>query len=237
MIRYPNIMGKTDAQKLEQMRSYLHQLVDELNFQLDKTGNLTSGYAPTANDIAKAVEKKNDPVSNFNDIKALIIKSADIVDAYYTEISKKLEGQYVAESDFGTFKQETEAQLTANSERIEIVFTNQESISTDLESVKGFNRDIKAYIQFGELYGENGETFYGLELGQTTEVDGSKVFSKFVRLTADKLSFYDEYGTEVAYASGQRFVSLAMEAKELYIGGFKFFPRDNGNLSIRWTGG
>ena len=237
MIRYPNIIGKSDSQKLAQMSSYLHQLADELNYQLDKTGNLMSGYASTANDIEKAVTKKNDPVSNFNDIKALIIKSADIVDAYYTEINKKLEGQYVAESDFGTFKQETEAQLTANSERIEIVFTNQESISTDLESVKGFNRDIKAYIQFGELYGENGETFYGLELGQTTEVDGGKVFSKFVRLTADKLSFYDENGTEVAYASGQRFVSPSMEAKELYIGGFKVFPRDNGNLSIRWIGG
>lgn len=237
MIRYPNIIGKTDAQKLEQMRSYLYQLADELNFQLDKPGNLTSGYASTANDIAKAVEKKNDPVSNFNDIKALIIKSADIVDAYYTEISKKLEGEYVAESDFGTFKQETEAQLTANSERIEIVFTNQQSISTDLEQVQQQNIDIRAYIRYGLLYEENGESFYGLELGQTTETDEGTVFSKFVQLTAERLSFFDENGTEVAYASGQRFVSPSMEAKELYIGGFKFFPRDNGNLSIRWTGG
>lgn len=136
MIRYPNIIGKTDAQKLEQMRSYLHQLADELNFQLDKTGNLTSGYAPTANDIAKAVEKKNDPVSNFNDIKALIIKSADIVDAYYTEISKKLEGQYVAESEFGTFKETTEAQLTASSDRIEVALTKQETIEQDMDELE-----------------------------------------------------------------------------------------------------
>ena len=236
MIRYPNIIGKTDAQKLAQMSSYLHQLADELNYHLDHSGNLMSGYASSANESAKPI-KKNDAVSNFNDIKALIIKSADIVDAYYTEISKKLEGQYVAESDFGTFKQETEAQLTASSERIEVVFTNQQSITSDLEQVKQQNIDIRAYIRYGLLYEENGESFYGLELGQTTETDEGTVFSKFVQLTAERLSFFDENGTEVAYASGHRFVSPSMEAKELYIGGFKFFPRDNGNLSIRWIGG
>lgn len=239
MIRYPNIIGKTDAQKLEQMRSYLHQLADELNFQLDKPGNLTSGYASTANDIAKAVEKKNDPVSNFNDIKALIIKSADIVDAYYTEISKKLEGQYVAESDFGTFKQETEAQLTASSEQIEIVFTNQQSISTDLEQVQQQNIDIRAYIRYGLLYfdEESGSDVYGLEMGQTTDTDDGTVFSKSVQLVSNKLTFFDENGTKVAYASAHRFRSPHMDANKLTIGGFEFFKRTNHNLSIRWTGG
>lgn len=30
--RYPNITGKTDAEKLQQMERFLRQLVDQLNF-------------------------------------------------------------------------------------------------------------------------------------------------------------------------------------------------------------
>lgn len=241
MIRYPNIIGKTDAQKLEQMKSYLHQLADELNFQLDRTGNLMSGYASTANDTAVAAIplKKTDAISNFNDIKALIIKSADIIDAYYEEISKRLDGYYVAESEFGTFKEETELQFEANSKRIELVFTNQQTIESDLEQVKQQNIDIRAYIRYGLLYEdeESGESIYGLELGQVTEKNEETVFSKFVRLAANKLSFYDENGIEVAYASGERFSCPVFEADKLFLGGFQLFPRTSGNLSIRWTGG
>lgn len=241
MIRYPNIIGKTDAQKLEQMRSYLHQLADELNFQLDRTGNLASGYVSTANDTAVAANptKKNDAVSNFNDIKALIIKSADIVDAYYEEISKRLDGHFVAESEFGTFKEETALQFEANSKRIELVFTNQQEINSDLEQVKQQNIDIRAYIRYGLLYEdeESGESIYGLEIGQTTDKNGETVYSKFVRMASNKLSFYDENGIEVAYASGERFCCPAFETDKLFLGGFQLFPRTNGNLSMRWIGG
>ena len=146
MIRYPNIIGKNDSQKLEQMKSYLHQLADELNFQLDKTGNIGSGYPSSAVDgsaVAKPV-KKDDAISNFNDIKALIIKSADIVDAYYQEINKKLEGQYVAESDFGVYKEKTQLQLTASSNRIDSVVEKQEEIDTDLVDLE---RTLRSEIE------------------------------------------------------------------------------------------
>jgi hypothetical protein len=146
MIRYPNIIGKTDSQKLDQMKSYLHQLADELNFQLDKTGNLTSGYPSSTVDAAAVAKpiKKDDAISNFNDIKALIIKSADIVDAYYEEINKKLEGQYVAESDFGTYKETTQAQLNASSDRIDVVVEKQEEIDTGMDNLE---RTLRSEIE------------------------------------------------------------------------------------------
>lgn len=159
MIRYPNIIGKNDSQKLEQMRSYLHQLADELNYQLDRTGNLMSGYPSTANELAKAVVKKDDPISNFNDIKALIIKSADIIDAYYEEINKKLEGHYVAESDFGTFKETTEAQLTASNTKIKSVLTRQEEIDTDLVDIERTMRsEIEQTADSISMSVENGDS-------------------------------------------------------------------------------
>lgn len=146
MIRYPNITGKNDAQKLDQMKSYLHQLADELNYQLDNTSKIGSGYLSSsveAGAVAKPV-KKDDAISNFNEIKGLIIKSADIVDAYSEEISKTLNGQYVAVSDFGTYKEETKAQLTASSDRIDSVVEKQEEINTDLVDLE---RTLRSEIE------------------------------------------------------------------------------------------
>lgn len=34
-IRYPNITGKTPEEKLQQMESYMRQLVDQLNYLLN----------------------------------------------------------------------------------------------------------------------------------------------------------------------------------------------------------
>ena len=33
-LRYPNITGRTEAQRLKQLESWLRQLVDQLNFAL-----------------------------------------------------------------------------------------------------------------------------------------------------------------------------------------------------------
>lgn len=142
MIRYPNIIGKTDAQKLEQVKSYLHQLADELNFQLNNpSSNLTTTSAPSGSTAPSGTKNS---IAQFNDIKALIIKSADIVDAYYEEINKKLEGQYVAESDFGTYKEETQAQLTASSAQISSVLAKQELIETEMDEVE---RNLRSEIE------------------------------------------------------------------------------------------
>lgn len=35
-LRYPNITGRTDAEKLRQMEIYLRQLIDQLNYALSE---------------------------------------------------------------------------------------------------------------------------------------------------------------------------------------------------------
>ena len=45
-LRYPNIQGKTEAEQILQVKSYLHQLVEQLNWALNtvesaKSGNVT----------------------------------------------------------------------------------------------------------------------------------------------------------------------------------------------------
>ena len=241
MIRYPNIVGKTDTQKLEQMKSYLHQLTDELNFHLDKFGtavNSVSGYPSTTNEAAR-VAKKTDPVSTFNDIKALIIKSADIVNAYYDVISAKLDGVYVAESDFGIYAEQTSQSIAANTKSIGQFYTNLQQIIDDVDDVVRSQIEVDAHINTGLLYYEDdGTPVYGLEIGQRTEVGGEEVFNKYARFTPDKLAFYDQNGNEVAYISDRKLYITHIEVTGSYAqGGFVDTALADGSIVTRWMRG
>lgn len=241
MIRYPNIVGKTDTQKLEQMKSYLHQLTDELNFHLDKFGtavNSVSGYPSTTNEAAR-VAKKTDPVSTFNDIKALIIKSADIVNAYYDVISARLDGAYVAESDFGIYAEQTSQSIAANTKSIGQFYTNLQQIIDEVDDVVRSQIEVDAHINTGLLYYEDdGTPVYGLEIGQRTEVGGEEVFNKYARFTPDKLAFYDQNGNEVAYISDRKLYITHIEVTGSYAqGGFVDTALADGSIVTRWMRG
>lgn len=199
----PNITATTPEGKLSQMQSYLYQTIEQLNWALNTIDSATGTggtYAKSTSGSGKA-ENSKDSLSNFGEIKALIIKSADIVEAYYEQISKKLSGEYVAKSDFGTYKEKTDAIISANSKGITQQYTNLQQISGDVS----YLMEANAYIKTGEIaYDEFGAPVYGLEIGQSTEIDGVEVFKKYARFTSDRLSFYDQNNYEVAYVSDKK---------------------------------
>ena len=240
MIRYPNITGKTDAQKLEQMKSYLYQIVGELNYQLKQgeSGSVVGSYASSVNGDAMP-QKKTDPISTFNDIKALIIRSADIINAYYDAINARLEGVYVAESDFGKYAEQTSADIEATSKAIEQVYSNLQAIATDIEVLEYSIIEVNANIRTGLLdYDEGGVPMYGLEIGQRTEIDGTEVFNKFARFTSEKLSFYDHNGYEVAYISDRKLYIAHIEVIGSFSqGGFVDTIRNDRSIVTKWVGG
>lgn len=240
MIRYPNITGKTDAQKLEQMKSYLYQIVGELNFQLANgvAGGFAGNYASTVNGDLMP-QQKTDPISTFNDLKALIIKSADIINAYYDEINARLDGVYVAESDFGIYAEQTAAAIEANAKGIKQTYENLQQIVTEIEGIEYYMIEVDAHIKSGLLYyDEAGVPVYGLEIGQRTEVDGAEVFNKFARFTSEKLSFYDQNGYEVAYISDRKLYIANIEVTGSFSqGGFVDITLPDGSIVTKWVGG
>lgn len=142
--RYPQLTGATEREQIQQMRTYIHQLVDELKWALNSVDsqnnvvvirqnqrNANGGISTIGMD-----ELDDDSVqAHFNEIKPLIIKSADIVNAYYDEINKRLEGLYVAQSDFGTFVEQTSQDIEATSTDITQVFNNVQLIATDVNTI------------------------------------------------------------------------------------------------------
>ena len=139
-IRLPNITGASEKEQLVQLKSYLYQLSQELQWafdNIDTAGGSGNGYvvnqAPrgfTASPGGTGINAE----ATFAAIKALIIKSADIVNAYYEEINTKLEGAYVAQSDFGTFAEKTTQDIEANSTGITQTFENVQIIIRDTKA-------------------------------------------------------------------------------------------------------
>lgn len=95
-IKYPYITGRNDSEKIEQIRSYLIQLADELKWALNSVdGGGSSKTTDTTQTDAVTAQ------ATFNAVKALIMNSNDIVNAYYNKLEKKLEENYdfVIETD------------------------------------------------------------------------------------------------------------------------------------------
>ena len=103
-IQYPNLSDSTDAGMLKQIRGYLYQLADQLNWALN-----TIEKGITENIVvqqgSKVASGDAETPSNFNELKSLIIKSADVVEAFEEEFSKVFDGKYVAQSGFGEYMQ------------------------------------------------------------------------------------------------------------------------------------
>ena len=209
--QYPNITEGTPAEQIAQMKRYLFSLVEKLNLgevrtTIVQTGNAVSGASGSSNSgVAQPT-----PVGSFNQIKSLIIKSADIVEAFEDVMVKNFNGRYFADSDFGTYLRETSTQISANSERVEETYTMVEGVKNEVQTTNG-------YIRRGLL--SNGEI--GLEIGETSE-DGA--FRQYARFTAEKLSFYDKIGNEVAHIGSG--TADEEDTNCLYITGKAVFKND-----------
>lgn len=217
--RLPNITATSPEGKLQQMQSFLYQTIEQLNWALNsiESGTVAGNSANQAAKSGNSSGSEKDAVTSFNEIKSLIIKSADIVNAYYENFRKRLEGEYVAVSDFGTYTENTALTLEANSKGITQNYENLQKIESDVKGVEDSLIEVKAHIHTGVLYyAEDGSPVYGLEIGQRTEIDGEEVFNKFARFSSDRLSFYDQNGNEVAYISDKKLYISHIEVTGSY---------------------
>ena len=230
-IKLPNISAATDRGKIEQIRSYLYQFAEQLNWALN---SIESGGASTLQNGSKPnvqAVSEEEAQSTFSSIKSLIIKSADIVNSYYDKINRRLVGQYVAQSDFGTYTELTEQAITENSKGIERAFTNIQKITTDIERIIEVTANTRAGLLY---YDDNSVPIYGFEVGQVNVINGVEVFNKYARFTSDRLSFYDKNDTEVAYISDYKlYITHAQVSGTLTLGRFVCDTSDG--LVIKWV--
>lgn len=229
-IRRPNINAPTPEGRLKQIESYLYQLTNQLNFAIKATESPSSVTVKDQdnNEVSAAANAE----STFFMVKDLIIKSADIVNAYYEVIQKKLSGKYVAQSDFGTFEQETNAYFEATSESVTQNYESIQSIKSDVENLNELRKD-NCYIKTGWL--DDNETIAGVEVGKVSEVDG-ETHKAFAQFTTNKLVFFDDTGRELGSFSDYRlYVNVVViREKLLFEGGYILDPTNG--LAFKWGG-
>jgi archaellum component FlaC len=220
-IRLPNIDAKTPAEK--QIKSYLIQMAEQLNWALKNidTSNNTVVANPTPKSLLSSTQNtasSKSPEATFGSIKELIIKSADIVNAYYDSISERLQSEYEAISDFGTFKETVTRDITENATNTNNAFSHIQTINTNLSNVgesvgdvkKGLDDSVKALT---DDIDELGTDLSNAKKNIDDEIKGIKddigsIETSIVEVSANiksGLLYYDEneipvYGLEI----GQR---------------------------------
>jgi hypothetical protein len=229
-IRRPNINAPTTEGQLEQIKSYLFQLTNQLNFAIKSSESMSNVTVKDqdGNELSATASAEK----TFFMVKDLIIKSADIVNAYYETINKRLSGQYVAKSDFGTFKQETNANFEATSTSITQNYESIQTIESDVANLNELRKD-NCYIKTGWL--DDNETIAGVEVGKVSEVDGVTQ-TAFAQFTTNRLVFFDESGRELGSFSDYRLnVNTIVVKVELQFEGGYILDPSNG-LAFKWGG-
>lgn len=91
-IRYPQITAQTDREQLAQVKSYLHQLVDQLNYALPTlgTGSGQTQAGTAAGTSSKTYQVQGDDLSYY-ELRSLIAQELDKVEVLIDEIEKKVE--------------------------------------------------------------------------------------------------------------------------------------------------
>lgn len=244
-LRLPNITGATEREQLLQLKSYLYQLTEQLQWafnNISTTGEQGSSTVVINQTIKGATNTSDRENPTFNELRSLIVKTADVVDAYYEEITSKLVSEYVAQSDFGTYTERTEKLERETAAFTEETYTKFATIEGEIEDYRVTQGYIKTGIivdslttEEAERYGKNeGDALIGVEVGDTS--DGG--FKKYARFAPNRLSFYNQGGYELAYVSSEKLYIRNAEIEESFQeGGFVDYIDADGGIVTKWVGG
>ena len=93
-IRYPNITANSEKEQIAQIRSYLHQLVNQLNYELPNIGSGDGTEKSTDTKSTQTYEVQGTEVSYY-ELRSLIVQDLQKVDAMVEDLEKsKANGEF-----------------------------------------------------------------------------------------------------------------------------------------------
>ena len=224
--------------------AYLFQMAQQLNLAL---GQLESGGTGAASGGGTSTHQGTGrkESTGYQELKSLIVKTARLVKRQMEQLSARLEGEYVAVSDFGTYVERLSAYLEANPEALTQYYSFFADLQASTETVSAafeqYRLETEGYIRTGIVCYDGAVPQYGVAVGQNLtcrEVDGETVVEQNdfrATFTASKLSFWQD-ASEVAYVSNNRlYITNITVLEGMSIGEWEI-SSENG-LVIRWMGG
>ena len=249
---------------IDKLRSYLMQMTDQLEYALNniETSNFTlDAQKQIVQKPEQYTEQSVDEAVSL--LKDLIVKNAEVIESHMDEISQELHGEYTAISnDFGTYRVENDARVTANAANITANFTQVQTVQSNVDvlasnsatktelatvSAKAESNDTwinktDAYIKAGLLFTEGGQDIVGIAMGQVNTVTdgyGREVLNRqgfYTTYTPEELAFYKD-SVKVAYVSNnQLYINDAVISGGTKIGRYRIEDEAGKGLTIKWVG-
>lgn len=206
----PNLTSDkySDDNKFMLLKNYLYELNEALAQALDdKTATELQAFTKSVNEKDKSnsekiIALKNQSIKRFDALKQDILRTADEIEKEYTtkleqtkeEIKLEAKGEFVAQSQFGEYKNETASQYKQMSEAIQSNVTKTEELSTSVEDYKR-TTDSKITQQAESITSQISETY-----ATKNEVNGleDRVESKIVQTSTN---ITDNFNKSFTYLS------------------------------------
>lgn len=234
---------------------YLYRVTEQLNLALSHLGAENFDSDSTARQVLSggmSEEQKETLERGLGNLKSIIIKTADAVQAEMDALEVRIESTYVAVSDFGTYQEDIAARLTATAASIEQAISYYAALSDALGGVSdefdAYTVEVQGYIRQGIIGYEDAVPVIGIAIGRDLSVTGAqetvdgKVYdvidttSNMSVWTPDKLAFYIN-GTEAAYFSnGALYVGTVIVQQKLVVGQNRWQIDHENGLAIKWIG-
>ena len=236
-------------QQVMQQYAYLFQMAQQLNLALEQLEQAESGTvraAGASSGGAAGGTKLAAADRQYQKLLSMIVKTADQVRHIREELTARLQEEYVAVSDFGSYVASLSAYLEANPEAVTQYYSFFSDLKADVEAVdaafRHYKVDTEGYIRTGIVSYDGAVPVYGVAVGQDLvcrEVDGEQVVEQNnfrAVFTATRLSFWQD-ATEVAYVSNNRlYITNITVLGGIAIGDWSVEAAESG-LAFRWIGG
>lgn len=244
-ISMPPYPTGTASQIAARQYSYLFQMAQQLNLALEalESGAAVQGHgglqqAPSGSAMAALQQQ-------YETLRSQIVKTAEQVEKTTEALTAKLNEEYVAQSEFGTYVQRLSAYLEANPEALTQYYGFCGDLQANVAAVDAaFNHyrlDTQGYIRTGIVSYDGDTPVYGVAVGQnltTREVDGETVVEQNnfrAVFTARRLGFWQD-DTEIAYLSDNRlYITDITVLSGLNVG--KWRMDSTAGLAFQWMGG
>ena len=224
------------AEQVRNLYSYLYQLTDRLNsafVALDVGGSDASGASVSAGGTSSGMSA--DQARQYNELKALIIKTGTVTKEYADKLVASLDSVYIAQSEWGTYEEQIHQDIEATASGI----VESYNFQSQIDALDDYRIEASGYILRGIIgYDEDNVPIFGIAIGQdlkTTEVTIDGVTYKQVDMTknlatytADGITFWLN-GVAVARLNQQELsITRAVITEKITLGDWEIATNGTG---------
>lgn len=250
MIPSPPMLFGSETEQLMQMRSYLFRISEMLNVSM---GEQQEAIEKAATQQAAAVTDEQlgkEIDGQYNRLKSLVVKTADIVRAEMTMIETQLRQQYIAKSEWGTYEENINNDIKATATEIVQSYDYDAKIAEVQAGVADFEAyriQTSGYIQSGIIgYDDDGIPVIGIAIGQDLKSKqvtvGGETFAEIdmtrnlATYTSDRITFWQN-GIEVAYISNSKLGITSIHINGSINMGDEWETSRTNGYTVKWIGG